>query len=171
MPKPQNIDELLQAIKEERGKLNQSFEALPDDEMVQPGACGAWSVKDILAHLVDWEQRGLRWYQAGLRDETPKLPDENYNWRQLPDLNHAIYLKYKDLSLDEILKKYRVSFKETMEAIDGMSEGDLFTPEVFTWTGKHTLATYVNANTAAHYRWASKLIRKFGKSAGNNPTM
>ena len=131
MPKPQNKDELLQAIEEERRKLNQSFEALTDDEMTQPGACEAWSVKDILAHLVDWERRGLRWYRAGLRGEVPKLPDENYNWRQTPDLNHAIYLKYKDLPLEEILKIYKTTHQETMKALEGMSEEDLFNPNVY----------------------------------------
>lgn len=166
MPKPQTKEELLQAIDVERGKLDQSFKMLSDAEMEQPGACGDWSVKDILAHLVDWEQRGLCWYRAGLQGEVPKLPDENYNWGQTPELNHAIYLKYKDRSLDEILKLYKDSFKETMAAVDGMTEKELFTPRVYAWTGTHTLATYVNANTAAHYRWAGKLIRKFAKAFG-----
>jgi hypothetical protein len=164
MPKPQNKSELLQAIDLERVKLNQSFEPLTETEMVQPGACEEWSVKDILAHLVDWEQRGLGWYRAGLRGETPKLPDENYNWRQTPELNHEIYLRHKDLSLDEILGMYRESYEETLSAIDGMSDEELYTPKVYAWTGPHTLGTFVNANTAAHYRWASGLIRKFARS-------
>ena len=168
MPKPHTKEELLGAIEEERSKLDQSFSELSEAEMMQPGACEAWSVKDILAHLVDWEQRGLAWYRAGLRGEVPKPPDENYNWRQTPELNHAIYLQYKDLSLYEILKKYRDSFKETLTAINGMSEDELYKPNVYTWTGKHTLGTYVNANTAAHYRWASKLIRKYANPFRKN---
>jgi len=124
----------------------------------------SWSVKDILAHLVDWERRGLIWYRAGLRGEVPKPPDEKYNWRQTPALNHAIYLKHKDVSLAEILEMYERVFDETMAALAGMTEEELFTPNVYEWTGKHLLATYVSANTAAHYRWASALIRKFAKN-------
>ncbi len=164
MPKPQNTAELYQAIDHERARLNQALAPLTETEMVQPGACEDWSVKDILAHLVDWEQRGLRWYRAGLQGEVPQLPDENYNWRQTPELNHAIYLKYQDLSLDEVLELVEASFKETMTAVNGMTEEELFTPEVYEWTGTHTLATFVNANTAAHYRWASALIRKFTRN-------
>ena len=166
MPKPLDKSQLLQSIGLERTKLDQSFNGLSEAEMVQPGASEDWSVKDILAHLVNWEQRGLHWYRAGLRGEVPKLPDEDYNWGQLPALNHAIYLQYKNLSLVEISKMYEDSFQETMAAIDGMTEEALFKPKVYAWTGKHTLATYVNANTASHYRWASKLIRKFAKSVG-----
>jgi hypothetical protein len=164
MPKPQNKAELYEAIDQERARLNTALEPLREAEMCQPGACGDWSVKDILAHLVDWEQRGLAWYRAGLQGEVPKLPDENYNWHQTPELNHAIYLKYKDFSLDDILKLYEESFKETMVALDGMIEEEMFSPRAYQWTGTHTLATFVNANTAAHYRWARVLIRKFGKN-------
>jgi hypothetical protein len=163
MPKPKTKEELLQAIEVERTKLNKAFEELTKADMLQPGACEDWSVKDILAHLVDWEKRGLGWYRAGLRGEVPKLPDENYNWRQTPALNHAIYLTYKDLGLDQILEMYEGSFKETMAAVDVMTEEELFTKEVYAWTGTHTLGTFVNANTAAHYRWASKLIRTFAR--------
>lgn len=161
MPRPGTKQELYKAISFEREKLDDELGKLTDVQTEMPGACENWSVKDILSHLVDWEQRGLRWYRAGLRGEVPKTPDENYNWRQLPALNHEIYLKYEDLSLHEVREKYEASFEETMAQIDGMSEEELFTPGYFEWTGKSLLRDYVNANTASHYRWASQLIRKF----------
>jgi hypothetical protein len=113
------------------------------------GACEKWSVKDILSHLTDWEQRCLHWYRAGLRGETPKTPDEKFNWRQLSALNQEIYEK---------------SFKEVMTVIDQMTEEELFTPGHYKWTGNGLLRDFVNANTASHYRWASKLVRRFLRS-------
>jgi hypothetical protein len=160
MPRPQTKQEIYDAIEFERAKLVKSIEDLTDAQMVIPGACEAWSVKDILAHLVDWEQRGLRWYRAGLRGEVPKTPDENYNWQQLPALNNEIYERYKDLSLEEVRKLFADSFEEMMTAIDGMSEEELFTPHYYQWTGNSLLRDYVNANTSAHYRWATRLIKK-----------
>ena len=164
MPRPQTKDELYAMIDVERTKLVKAISKLTDEQMEIPGACELWSVKDILSHLVDWEQRGLRWYRAGLRGEVPKTPDENYNWRQLPALNHEIYLKYRDLSLAEVWKNFEVSFAEMMAAIDGMTEEELFTQNYYEWTGNSLLRDYVNANTASHYRWASKLIKKFSRS-------
>lgn len=161
MPRPQTKQELYEMIEFERTKLVEALSRLTDEQMEIPGACELWSVKDILSHLVDWEQRGLRWYRAGLRGEVPKTPDENYNWQQLPALNHAIYLKYKDLSLSEVRKNFEESFAEMMTAIDGMTEEELFTPQTYEWTGNGLLRDYVDANTAGHYRWASKLIKKF----------
>jgi len=164
MPRPQTKQELYEAITLERGKLNQALERLTDAQMELPGACEQWSVKDILSHLVDWEQRCLGWYRDGLKGEVPKTPDEDYNWHQLPDLNHAIYLQYKDLSLAEVRQNYQSSFEEMMGTIDGMTAEELFTPHVYEWTHNSLLLGYVNANTAAHYRWASRLIKKFTRS-------
>jgi hypothetical protein len=164
MPKPESKQELLESIHHERQLLEKSFRDLSDTDMTLPGACGNWSVKDILAHLVDWEQRGLSWYRAGLRGEVPKPPDEHFNWGQLPALNHAIYLQHKDQSLSDILHQFQISFQENMAAIHAMTEEELYAPNFYPWTGKHTLGTYVNANTAAHYRWGCKLIKKFTRS-------
>ena len=164
MPRPVSKQEIFEAIEVERVKLNDSLAKLTDAQMEIPGACEKWSVKDILSHLTDWEQRCLRWYRTGLQGEVPKTPDANFNWRQLPALNHEIYLKHKDLSLEEVRVNFKESFKEMMAAIDGMTDEELFTPQFYKWTGNGLLRDFVNANTASHYRWASKLIRKFTRS-------
>jgi hypothetical protein len=163
MARPQTKKELYEMIEFEREKLLQALDLLTARQMELSGACEAWSVKDILSHLTDWEQRGLRWYRVGLKGEVLKTPDENYNWRQLPALNHEIYLKYKDKALADVRRDFKTSFEEMMTAIDGMTEEELFTPGFYAWTGNSLLRDYVNANTASHYRWATKLIRKFAK--------
>ncbi len=163
MPRPQNKQELYDVIEKERTKLLAALDLLTDAQMTLPGACGAWAVKDILSHLTDWEQRGLRWYRAGKRGEVPKTPDDDYNWRQLPALNEAIYQQYQDRPLPEVRTAFQKSFEETMSVIDSMTEEELFTPKVYAWTNNNLLRDYVNANTASHYRWATKLIRKFAR--------
>ena len=104
--------------------------------------------------LFEWEQRVLRWYRAGLQGEVPKTPDEDYNWRELPALNHAIYETFKDWSLQRVEEVFEKSFEETMTALDHMTEEELFAPNYYPWTEKHLLAVYVNANTASHLRSA-----------------
>lgn len=168
MTRPQSKGELLDIIDIERTKLNDVLGELSKAQMEIPGACENWSVKDILSHLVDWEQRCLRWYMAGLLGEVPKTPDKVYNWHQLPALNQTIYEKHKDKSLEQVHQEYDSSFKEFMAEIEKMSEEALFLPQYFEWTGKGLLCEYVNANTANHYRWASKLICKFTRNLSND---
>ena len=164
MPRPQTKQELLDVIYKEREKLIKTLEPLTEDQMVLPGACDEWRVQDILTHLVDWEKRVLDWYQAGLRGEVPKTPDENYNWRELPALNQEIYETYYDLTLVEARQLFETSYETMLAAIREMSEEDLFTQNRFAWTKSSLLRDYLNSCTAAHYRWARGLIRKFARN-------
>lgn len=164
MPRPQTKQELQDVILKEREKLLKALAPLTDEQMALPGACDEWRVQDILTHLVDWEKRVLNWYQAGLRGEVPKTPDEHYNWRELPALNQEIYEKYYDMSLEDVRQLFEDSYSTMLAAIKAMPEEDLFTPNRFAWTGSSLLRDYLNSCTAAHYRWARGLVRKFARS-------
>jgi hypothetical protein len=66
--------ELLQEIGVERSRLDALLEQLTPRQMTQAGATLAgWSVKDILGHLVGWQQLNLDWYSTGLRGEKPQI--------------------------------------------------------------------------------------------------
>jgi hypothetical protein len=42
---------LLAALHASRAELESVISPVPPERMTEPGACGAWSVKDVLAHL------------------------------------------------------------------------------------------------------------------------
>jgi hypothetical protein len=131
--------------------------------MTQAGVTrGGWSVKDILAHLVEWQQMNIRWYEAGLRGETPELPAPGVSWREIPRLNAMIYRKHRRRSLRSILDDYRTSHQQIVAMVTPLQDRDLVTPGRFAWTGPSwTLSDYVRANTAAHYLWARTRIRRW----------
>src|SRR5215469_5636283 len=43
-------------LKYGQGTVFQTFEGFPESALETPGACGAWSVKDIIAHLASYER-------------------------------------------------------------------------------------------------------------------
>ncbi|QQS45146.1 MAG: ClbS/DfsB family four-helix bundle protein [Acidobacteriota bacterium] len=94
--------ELLEEIRIERTALNNTLATLSRRQMTQPGVTqGGWSVKDILAHLVEWQQMNLLWYEAGLRGEKPHIPAEGMTMRELPKLNQIIY---KSIIVDHLMR-------------------------------------------------------------------
>ncbi len=57
--------ELFQEIKVEREALNALLKQIKPRQMTLPGVTpGGWSVKDILAHVLGWQERILKWHEA-----------------------------------------------------------------------------------------------------------
>ncbi len=160
MPRPTSKDQLLSEIQKERGALEEFLATLTPEQMVQANVLGEWSVKDVLAHLIEWEQMVLSWYKAGLRGKVPPIPAEGYNWGQLPALNQHIYEKHRDRALDDVLKQFRASYRQMLKLAQGLSEKDLFTPGRYAWANKNQLAAYITSCTSSHYRWARTGMRK-----------
>jgi hypothetical protein len=160
MPRPTSKTDLLAAINQEREALETTLEALTHEQMVKPGVVGEWSVKDVLTHLIEWEQMVLEWYRAGLRGENPELPAPGYKWNQTPQLNQLIYEKHRDRPLDEVMEQLQASHREILGVIQELSNEELFTTGRYTWTQKNTMGTYFVSATSSHYLWARKEIRK-----------
>jgi hypothetical protein len=160
MPNPTTKDALLAEIRAERGALEEFLATLTPQQMVSPGAIAKWSVKDVLAHLAEWEQLLLVWYQTGLRGEDPSLPAPGYSWTQMDDLNQEIYLKHRDKLLEVVQTYFHTSYMQVLEAVQAMAENELFTPGHYAWTKKNTLAAYVVPCTSEHYAWAIEEMRK-----------
>ena len=145
---------------QEYDALESFLAALTPEQMVQPGALGEWSPKDTLAHLYEWQQMFLRWYEAGLRGETPHTPAEGFKWSQLPALNQQIYEQYQDWPLNKVWDALRASHRKTVDLIHSLPEADLTKPGLYAWMNQNSLIAYFTANTGSHYRWARTEMRK-----------
>jgi hypothetical protein len=160
MPRPTTKHALLEAIEIERNALEQLLAELSPDQMEESGIVGEWSVKDVLAHLLEWEQMVLRWHAAGSKGKVPVTPAEGFNWAQLPQLNQQIYEKHHSRPIAEIQKEFKSSFKKILKTIQGLSDEELFTHGRYVWTKNNTLGAYFVSSTSSHYLWARKNIKK-----------
>jgi hypothetical protein len=161
--------DLLKEIQRERTALDDTLALLSRRQMTRVGVTrGGWSVKDVLAHLVEWQQMNLDWYAAGLRGEKPAMPAPGYKLRELPRLNQMIYRKHHRRSLQVVMADYRSYHERVVALIEAIPDSDLVTLGRFSWTGPSwTLSDYLRASTAAHYLWARKRIRRWWRSQTN----
>lgn len=164
MPRPLNKTQLLDVCQAEYNKLEKLLEGLTPEQMDGPSAPEAWSIKDIIAHLYEWQQMVFRWYETSLKGELTSVPGEGFNWGQIPALNQEIYEKYLPLPLDETLTLFRESHQKIVVFIEEISDEDLTTPGLYPWMNKNTMLAYLNSATGSHYRWACKNIRKVLKA-------
>ena len=160
MPKPTTKNQILETAQTERAALEELLATLTFEQMVQPNVIGEWAIKDMLSHLIEWEQMVIKWYETGVKGKIPAVPSEEYNWGQLPQLNHSIYVKHRDRSLEDIQKEFKSSHKKIMKVIESIPEKELFTCGQYPWTRNNLLAAYFASATSSHYRWARTEIRK-----------
>jgi hypothetical protein len=160
MSRPLNKTQLLAATQKEYSALEKILANLTTEQLAVTTAPGTWAIKDILAHLHEWQQMFFTWYETGLRGETPALPALGYKWNQLPALNQHIYEKYCDLPPEQALGLFRETHQKTVQFIQALPDADLITPGLYKWMNENTMMAYLNSNTAAHYVWAYKEIKK-----------
>ena len=51
--------------------FEESYSGLSDSQMMKTGVTGAWSVRDILAHVTTWEEEALKHLPTILKGEKP----------------------------------------------------------------------------------------------------
>ena len=152
MGDPTTKAQILELIQAEHEALQTVLSSLTGPQMIQAGAEEKLSVKDILAHITDWEQRMVRWIEESLQGKIPERPAPGMTWDDLDRLNEQTYLAHKDRSLGEVQSDFAASYRKALQTVDALSEADLFDPHRFAWREGEALWPMVEANTWAHYR-------------------
>jgi hypothetical protein len=151
MTDPATKADLLERTRSEHLRLEAALAGIGEEAMLQPRTVGEWSIKDVLAHISDWEQRFLSWYRAGQRGEIPERPEPGLTWDDVDLLNHRIYEKHGARSLPDVRAAFDASYRELITAVEVMSEDEIFTVGRFAWTGDYPLLIALRANADEHY--------------------
>jgi hypothetical protein len=164
MPKPTTRGDLVKEILIEREKLEALLQTIPPDVFASKKVAGEWTAKDVISHVIGWEQMVILWVTSGYAGKTIPVPAEGFKWSDLPALNDKIYREHKDEPADEVMAKFQQSYSQIMDLLNSISEQDLFTPGLQKWQNKNMLAAYFKSSTSSHYLWARKEIIKGLKS-------
>lgn len=160
---PETKAALLDLIAAQRRRLDTLLGSLSDDELLQPDVVGFWSIKDVMAHIVSWEQRYLDWYKSGKRGEPSKHLEPELSQEVVDKMNQDSYEQYRDCTLAEVRALYENSYRETLAAVEAMSEEEIFRVGFYPWTKKWSMLPYLRANTDGHYAEHAEQIEAWRK--------
>ena len=163
MVKIKSKAEILERLQTERRRLESNLEGLSDEALASQVIFGTWTVKDLLAHLAEWEARMPVWMaeaRAGRREITP---DEGLTWGQLDEFNRRVYNKYRDMPPAEVRAFFHRAHQALMDMVEGMPEEEIITSGVYAFTGKGAVYNWLVAY-AEHDRWGKTEIRRWRKS-------
>ena len=171
MARPQSKMDLLQESQKNYNKLGELLEKIASEGITtaldfsdEPKRKEAhWmrdkDVKDVLIHLYEWHQLMIHFVENNLAGkERPFLP-EPYNWRTYGEMNVAFVQKHEKTSLAEAKDSLQASHTRVMELIGTFSNEELFTKDVYPWSGNNALGSYFVSVTSSHYDWAIKKLK------------
>lgn len=141
---------LLEQIERERLVWEQLLRAVGEERMEQPGATGAWSFKDVVAHLNGWRVRTLARLDAARSGAEPPPPpwppglDEDSE-TGLTQINAWIERAGRERSLDEVLGEACRSFDLMRDAVLALSDEELSDPGRYPWMGGEPVGAVIGA--------------------------
>ncbi|MCX6045404.1 MAG: ClbS/DfsB family four-helix bundle protein [Chloroflexi bacterium] len=114
--------ELLHWLQEEYQQWEAFLDQIGPERMDQPGVAGDWSIKDIIAHLTDWQPRQIARLQAAQRGEPAPPPPWPAHLQTDDEINAWIYAANHGRSVREVLDRSQQVFQQLLAAIESLPD-------------------------------------------------
>jgi DinB superfamily len=146
-----NRSQLLQRLDQAWVAFKDSYTGLSEDEMMEPGVTGNWSVRDIIAHVTWWEEEALTHLPLIL--EGGKPPRYSVTYGGIDAFNAQKTELNKTLSLAEVVRHQEEIHLCLVDFLQTVPE-DQFTQET---RFRHRL----RLDTYSHYPLHTQAIRNW----------
>jgi len=128
-----------------------AYAGLTDEQLVEPGVTGDWSVKDILAHVSWWEEEALKHLPTILQGGRP--PRYSVLYGGIDAFNARMTEQKRGLSLSEVLRQSDKIHVELVEYVQNAPEEQFATETRF--------RRRLRLDTYGHYPIHARAIREW----------
>lgn len=111
---------LLHRLEKAWQELQDSYTNLSEQELLEPGVTGDWSVKDIIAHVSSWEEEALTHLPVILEGGKPPLYSVLYGG--IDGFNAAMIERSRTLSLPQVIEQRDLIHGRLLEFIEDVAE-------------------------------------------------
>jgi len=143
--------QLLRRIDRAWRDFQDSHAGLSNEQMLEPGVTGAWSVRDIIAHVTTWDEEALKHLPLVLKGGKP--PRYSLTYGGIDAFNALMTEQKKDLSLPEVLRQMNDTHRRVLNLIESAPESQL--------KGETRFRHRLRLDTYGHYPKHAQAIRKW----------
>jgi len=156
-----NRRQLLQRLDKAWMEFKASYAGLSKEQLMEPGVTGAWSIRDIIAHVTTWEEEALEHMPSILEGRRP--PRYSVAYGGIDAFNALMTKRKEGLSLSEVLRQSDDTHRRLIDYIDSAPEDQLVRETRF--------RRRIRLDTYGHYPVHSKAIRRWReqRSSGHHP--
>jgi hypothetical protein len=150
---------LLQRLDRAWSDFNASYTGLPDAELLRPDVTGAWSTRDIIAHVTWWEEEALTHLPLILDGGRP--PRYSTMYGGIDAFNALMTTRKAGLTLSDVLRE-RVETHRRLVAFIERAPDEQFTSET-RFRHRLRLDTYGHypKHTRAILKWRARQLPEF----------
>jgi len=153
--------EIVEALNREHDRLLKTVFRLTLDQMTQSGVAGEWSVKDVLAHLIFWNNFVVGELQAALVGKTWEFDNSDTD-----TANEQAVARYRDQSFMEVILCYSESVSEVVRMVWSLPDRAFEPGSSVERTLGDTVAGALNNNTYDHYALHREQIEMWLEQVG-----
>ncbi len=149
--------QLLQRLDKAWVMFNESYAGLSDAQLIEPGVTGAWSVRDILAHVTTWEEEALKHLPLILKGCRSSRYSVQYGG--IDAFNARMAEQKRNLSLSEVRTQLAATHARLADFIQSAPEHQLI--------GKTRFRHRLRLDTYSHYPLHAEAIRQWRQRIPN----
>jgi hypothetical protein len=166
---------ILAALSEELEAWEALLAELNEEQITAPMSPSHWSIKDVVAHVMAWQQRSIARVAAALSGEEPQFPGwptaEPDSEETTEQTNAWIYQTYRHQPWPRIHRSWRAGFQRFLQLSAQVSERDLLDSGRYSsWLDGHPLAFILIASYDHHQEHLEKTqawLREHGHEHGH----
>jgi hypothetical protein len=143
--------QLLKRLDKAWGVFKESYAGLSASQLLEPGVAGAWSVRDILAHVTTWEEEALTHLPLILKGGKP--PRYSVRYGGINAFNAQMTEQKRSLSLPEVLRQLDETHRRLIDFIQSAPDDQFIGETRF----RHRL----RLDTYSHYPKHAEAIRQW----------
>ncbi len=113
-------------VNDAREKLLNSFEDLTAEQMLEPGAKGSWSVRDVLNNVASWDHITTECFQAMIAGERHPLLDMDED--AVAQFESDNYKAGQDKLVADTIQELHTAREELVDFLREVSNEQMFAP-------------------------------------------
>lgn len=145
---------LLRRLDEAWLAFKASYAGLSEAQLLEPGVTGAWSVRDIIAHVTTWDEEALKHLPTILEGKRP--PRYSLTYGGIDAFNARMTKRKEGLSLAEVIRQLDDSHRRVVEVIERAPEHQLIRETRFRRRLRLDTYGHYPKHAAAIRRWRER---------------
>ena len=153
---PDRAAKLIDRLNKARNDFIDSYAGLTEEQMLEPGVAGDWSVRDLIAHVTWWDEESLKHLPEVLEGRRPAKYSDTYGG--IDAFNALSTEERKELPLAEVLRRFDERHQQLVAYIRSVPPEEL--------SGESRFRRRLRLDTYGHYPEHAGQIRAWRANRG-----